>query len=333
MGGFLRNYRYVWFLLVAAVLQVPSAQCWADTRVALVIGNTHYDHQPQLPSALGDAAAVAGVLRGVGFDVTLRTDASMGETLHAITDFTRKASNADWALIYFAGHGFQLNEASYLVPKDASLSDEDAIRTEAIPLNALRDAISGARDLRLIFLDACRDSGILDRMRFSQSTRAATRAGLAPVAHQESDEIILFAASDGTTAIDHIETGNGIHSPFAAALIETIPVPGLEVSKSLGRIGRLVRKSTNDRQVPQTWGTPSDEHDFYFVPPDTRRSLNSVKYAVVDSYKATYRVTGPGVALVTTTYSRLYGIKVGEISEGTEFGKHSPAAHGLRPRP
>jgi len=229
-------------------------------RVALLIGNGGYEHVPTLPNAKNDAIALAAALRNAGFQtVTLKTDQKRDEIMAALSDFARLADNADWAVVYYSGHGIEYRGTNYLIPVDARLLVDRDIDLEAIDVGKVMSAVEGARRLRLIILDACRNNPFLDTMKRTIATRAITR-GLAPV-EPDAGSLIVYAAKDGQTALD----GDGKDSPFATALINRLQTPNLEIRRLFDLVRDDVLASTNKQQQPFTYGSLSGSEDFYFV--------------------------------------------------------------------
>ena len=226
----------------------------------MLIGNGGYEHVPTLPNAKNDAIALAAALRNAGFQtVTLKTDQKRDEIMAALSDFARLADNADWAVVYYSGHGIEYRGTNYLIPVDARLLVDRDIDLEAIDVGKVMSAVEGARRLRLIILDACRDNPFLDTMKRTIATRAITR-GLAPV-EPDAGSLIVYAAKDGQTALD----GDGKDSPFATALINRLQTPNLEIRRLFDLVRDDVLASTNKQQQPFTYGSLSGSEDFYFV--------------------------------------------------------------------
>ena len=139
----------------------------ADTRVALVIGNSAYSGVGALSNPIGDAALVADALGSDGFKVKLVRDATRTAMLKALQAFSDEADQADWALVYYAGHGIEVGGVNYLLPTDVELrSDRDA-QDEAISLNRVLETVENARKLRLVILDACRNNPFAAAMKRS----------------------------------------------------------------------------------------------------------------------------------------------------------------------
>lgn len=234
-----------------------------ERRVALVIGNSAYRNAPRLPNPTRDATDVADALRRVGFvTVTLETDLPKDQLTEALRTFAKLADEADWALVYYAGHGIEMGGANYLIPVDAKLSADRDVGFEAVPLDNVLSAVEGARKLRIVVLDACRDNPFANQMRrtLGVTTRAIGR-GLGSV-EPETGTLVVYAAKHGETALDGDGTGN---SPFASAFIKNVQTPGLEVRRMFDVVRDDVMDMTRRRQQPFTYGSVSGRQEFYFV--------------------------------------------------------------------
>ena len=236
---------------LATLLAIDAA--WAEKRVALVVGNSNYQTVPQLPNPSRDANAVAKMFRDAGFD-TVDTLINVGnlEFKRAIRKFETIADQADIAVVYYAGHGMEISGVNYLIPVDARLASDRDSQDEAISLERLVSSADGAKRLRLIVLDACRDNPFVKSMRRERktATRAAS-AGLGKVEPTSTDTLIAYAAKAGSTADD----GDGLHSPFTTAVLKNLTVPGLDVRLAFGRVRDEVLKMTGSRQEPFVYGS------------------------------------------------------------------------------
>ena len=230
-----------------------------ESRIALVIGNAAYAAVPRLANPAQDAERMARTLRAAGFGtVTLVPDATRAEMIAALNRFSEEAERADWAVVYFAGHGVEVGGMNYLVPVDARMKADRDIGDEAVPLDRVLSAIEGARKLRLVILDACRDNPFLGTMRRTLATRSVGR-GLARI-EPDGGTLVAYAAKHGQTALD----GEGANSPFVQALSGRIATPGLEINKLFRLVRDDVLAATGRRQEPFVYGSlPGD--DFFFV--------------------------------------------------------------------
>jgi len=234
---------------------LASGPAFAGKRVALIVGNSTYQNVPQLPNPSRDAGAVAKMFRDAGFDtVDVRLNIGNLELKRAIRAFEAMADQADIAVVYYAGHGIEIGGTNYLIPVDAKLASDRDADDEAIQLERLVSSTDGAKRLHLVILDACRDNPFATTMRRERANRAVT-AGLGKVEPTSPDTLIAFAAKAGSTADD----GDGQHSPFTAALLKDLTVPGLDVRLAFGRVRDDVLKSTGNRQEPFVYGSLGGE--------------------------------------------------------------------------
>jgi tetratricopeptide (TPR) repeat protein len=242
-------------------LATPQTAPLPERRVALVIGNSAYRNVPALANPRRDAETVAEVLRQTGFETVIATDLDHIGTVKALRAFRTQADRADWALVYFAGHGIEIDRVNYLVPIDAKLVDDRDVTTEAVSYEELLKTVGGARALRLVVLDACRNNPFKDRMHRSIAMRSATDRGLAPPPEPEAGTLIAYSAKDGQVAADDVD---GVNSPFARAFVAEIRKPGLEVRRLFDFVRDDVMEATGRRQQPYTYqslGRP----EYYFV--------------------------------------------------------------------
>ena len=230
-----------------------------EKRIALVIGNSLYQKAPPLPNPASDAGAVADRLRKLGFvDVKLIENADENALLRALGAFAGEAVNADRAVVYFAGHGIVVDGRNYLVPTDATLATDKQVAFEAVSLDQVMNATSGARNLRLVILDACRDNPFARKMVVAGGSRSLSR-GLAPV-ESNAGTMVVYAARDGGVAKD----GDGSHSPFTEALLKYLGEPNLELSLLFRKVRDDVLRATDNNQEPNSYGSlPGAE--FYFA--------------------------------------------------------------------
>lgn len=234
--------------LAAGLLSQPAL---ADRRVALVIGNAAYQNVVKLANPANDAAAMTDTLKAAQFDVVDgRRDLKATEMRRALRDFADKARSADVAVIYFAGHGIEVDGTNYLIPTDAILERDTDVYDEAFSLERILSAVEPAKKLRLVILDACRDNPFAKTMKRNLASRAVPR-GLAKVEPASPNTLIAYSAKAGSTALD----GDSKTSPFTAALVRHIATPGLDLRKAFGFVRDEVMKNTGNRQEPYVYGS------------------------------------------------------------------------------
>jgi uncharacterized caspase-like protein len=237
--------------LIAAALVLICEPALADKRVALVLGNSAYQNVPPLSNPVNDAALMAQTLKNAGFDVVdFRQNLPALETRRALREFADKASGADIAIIYYAGHGIEVDGGNYLIPVDAKLERDNDIFDEAFSLDRVLVSVESAKKLRLVILDACRDNPFAQTMKKTLATRAIGR-GLAKIEPASPNTLIAYSAKAGSTAQD----GAGKNSPFTTALSQHLTTPGLDVRRAFGFVRDDVLKSTNSRQEPYVYGS------------------------------------------------------------------------------
>ncbi len=223
-------------------------------RVALAIGISKYQNVPRLANPSGDAEAMVLLLKKAGFDVVdSQRDLGISDLRRAIREFSEASRNADVSVIYYAGHGIEVDGMNHLVPADAKLLSDFDIEDETVSLDRVVRALEAARQLKLIILDACRDNPFVKKMKRSVASRSIGR-GLAQIEPITPNTLIAFAAKAGAVAED-----GDAHSPFTVALLKHIAEPGLDLRLAFGRVRDEVLKITSNRQEPFVYGSLGGE--------------------------------------------------------------------------
>jgi uncharacterized caspase-like protein len=249
------------FFLAAALLLLVCQPAFAEKRVALVLGNSAYQNVARLPNPVNDGAMIAATLKNAGFDVVEeRHDLPAAETRRALRDFADRARDADIAVVYYAGHGIEVDGTNYLIPVDAKLERDTDVYDEAFSLDRVLLAIEPAKQLRLVILDACRDNPFAKTMKRTVASRAIGQ-GLAKIEPTSPNMLIAYSAKAGSTALD----GDAKNSPFTMALARHLTTPGLDVRRAFGFVRDEVLKTTSYRQEPFVYGSLGGE-DVPLVP-------------------------------------------------------------------
>jgi WD40 repeat protein len=184
------------FLFSALALVLEPAGAIADQRMALVMGNSACQRAPRLSNSANDANLLAETFKKAGFTVVdARNDLSAQDMRRALRDFGAKARSADIAVIYYAGHGIEIDGNNYLVPVDAQLENDTDVYDETIGLDRVLVAIEPAKRLRLVILDACRDNPFSKNMKRTMASRAVARGP----ATTETKSVAAVPASTCTT--------------------------------------------------------------------------------------------------------------------------------------
>src|SRR6195256_4543376 len=252
-SAIMNTHRYLKLrkIFLAAALLLVCQPAFAEKRVALVLGNSAYQNVAPLTNPANDSAKMAATLKDAGFDIVdSRRDLPAAETRRALRDFADRARDADIAVVYYAGHGIEVDGANYLIPVDAKLERDTDVYDEAFSLDRVLLAIEPAKRLRLVILDACRDNPFSKAMKRTVASRAIGQ-GLAQVEPSSPNMLIAYSAKAGSTAAD----GDGKNSPFTVALSKHLTTPGLDVRRAFGFVRDDVLKITGNRQEPFVYGS------------------------------------------------------------------------------
>jgi cysteinyl-tRNA synthetase, unknown class len=226
-------------------------------RVALVIGNSGYDHAPPVVAPALGAKALAQALRGAGFtEVRERIDLSRDAFNHEIQRFAETARGADWAVLSYAGLGLYFNGANYMLPVNARIELAADVVREAIPLEDAVRAVGGAGQVRLLLLDACRPNAFLEAMQkrgVSQSTGPGIAARPVPM------PVTIGYASRCDAPIS---AKVGDPDLYTAALVRHLPTAGLELPWLMERVRDSVLRSSKGGQEPVHLGALPDAMTF-----------------------------------------------------------------------
>ncbi len=248
------------FLIKLAAL---ASTCWlsvgqalAENRIALVIGNSNYSSVAALPNPANDAKAMAGFLTSAGFQVVQAPDLGQSDMRRTIGNFARTAAEKGpdtVVLVFYAGHGLQVDGENFLVPVDAQIEREADVPLQAMRLTDVMNALSTIPSkLRFVILDACRNNP------FSAINKTAGR-GLA-IVDAPNGSLVSYSTAPGTEALD----GDGQNSPYTSALIKIGYEPGLPIERLLKRVRLDVSNTTGKQQFP--WESSSLTAEFSFFP-------------------------------------------------------------------
>ncbi|MBP0109631.1 caspase family protein [Bradyrhizobium vignae] len=242
-------------LLALAQLMTPT-EAAAEARLALVIGQSAYRTVPELPNAANDSKAMTELLGSAGFTVTTAANLAQTEMRAAISDFAGKvgASGADTvALVFYAGHGLQIDGENYLVPVDLDPKREADIPLQGVRLNDLLNTLGALPTrARIFMLDACRNNP------FPALSGAGHGLAIVDTKAGAPGSFISYSTSPGAEA----EDGNGIDSPYTTAALTIAKQPNLPIEEVFKRIRVAVAQSTDGRQIP--WESSSLTTDFKF---------------------------------------------------------------------
>ncbi|MFL5297106.1 MAG: caspase domain-containing protein [Phenylobacterium sp.] len=244
-------------LVCVAIAPKASAQAAPARRIALVMGNATYTNGGVLDNPENDADAVTAKLTSLGFEVTEQKNLGQAGMRTLLGSFMSKVRDGDLVLVYYAGHGIEVDGRDYMLPVDVNLDTPASVQFQGIPIDMAYSA-KATFGLVIVF-DACRDNPFLRRV-----------GGDVPGTHSVSPPVgsmVLFSAATGQVAQDGpvaTQSETRKNSVFADALLTALSTPGA----SLGRIYQItlkqVRLATDNRQAPQRFGDLAE--DFIFNP-------------------------------------------------------------------
>lgn len=233
---------------------VPGSARAADGKLALVIGNGGYQ-DGRLENPVNDAKLIADNLKSLGFRVFRHLDLDQRGMRRAVSDFglaVEEAGEQSVSLVYYAGHGVQIEGENYLIPVGAQIRHERDVPIEAVSANDILESLGHTRtSLNIVVLDACRNNP------YARSFRSGSR-GLARMDAPQGT-LLAYSTSPGSTAAD----GRGRNSPYALSLASAMNQPGLSIEEVFKRTRIAVMERTNAEQVP--WESSSLTGYFTFL--------------------------------------------------------------------
>ena len=236
-----------------------------EIRTALVIGNATYRSAP-LRNPVNDAQAVAAALKGLGFTVILRENASQAEMIDALREFARTSAKSQVRFLYYAGHGVQLKGRNYLMPVDAEVSTEDEIAQKGTDITEFLERMGTLPvGVNLVVLDACRNNPftvgpaqLADSRRFRSRGLNPQGAGLAPL-RAPSGTLIAFSTAPGSVAVDNPAQRNSVYTKHFLANLRN---PNMPIERLFKQVRIAVAQETQQQQVP--WESSSLMGEFCF---------------------------------------------------------------------
>jgi hypothetical protein len=250
-----RNALFTLMIPAAVLFGADSAS--AESRLALVIGQSAYRSVPALPNPANDARAVAQLLADSGFEVSTSADLSQTQMREKVSEFADKvaARGADTvALVFYAGHGLQIDGENYLVPIDIDVKREADIPIQAVRLNDILNTLTSVPSkMRILMLDACRNNPFPDLKKTAGEGLAIVDAKVG-----SPGTFLSFSTSPGAVA----EDGAGSNSPYTTALLAAGKEQGIPIEETFKRVRLAVNKVTEGRQTP--WDSSSLTEDFRF---------------------------------------------------------------------
>jgi hypothetical protein len=242
-------------ILITVLLFGACDSAIAAKRLALVIGNSDYEHTSQLKNPANDADLISGKLRKIGFDVITNKDVTLTGTQELFNQFAQKIKDigdGGIVLFYYAGHGIQYNGENFIVPVDANLQTDTDIILQGVNTSIILKIfeLSGAKT-NVVVLDACRNNP------FPAVSRSVSQ-GLARM-DSPSGSFIAYSTAPGKVAMD----GTGKNSPYTTALAKFITDPDLTLEAVFKKVRRKVYFDTAKAQI--TWESTSLIDEVFLV--------------------------------------------------------------------
>jgi hypothetical protein len=219
-------------------------------RLALVIGNATYSANP-LKNPENDAEDVSRALKESGFTVIEVRNGSLGKMRQAVRQFGDMLNDHDVGLVYYSGHGVEVNGRNYLIPVNADIAREDEVADQSVDMGLILEKMATAKKaVNILIMDACRDNP------FGLGFRSRSK-GLAML-DAPRGTIIAYATSPGRVADD----GTGRNSPYTKNLLKFMQIPNKPIESVFKDVRRGVQQDTKGAQTP--WENTSLSGDFFF---------------------------------------------------------------------
>jgi Caspase domain len=245
-------------LLISTIILLVSYPAMAENRLALVIGQSAYRSVPPLPNPANDAKAMTQLLTDSGFEVLAASDLSQDQLREKVSEFAGRVATKGpdtIALMFYAGHGLQIDGENFLVPVDIDVKREADIPIQAVRLNDILNTLTSVPSkMRILLLDACRNNP------FPEINKTAGH-GLAIIDAKTGSPgtFVSFSTSPGAEA----EDGGGNDSPYTTALLTVAKEPGIPIEETFKRVRLQVNRATEGRQTP--WDSSSLTDNFSFI--------------------------------------------------------------------
>jgi uncharacterized caspase-like protein len=313
-------------LTVGCLFAATAVHAEAGRRMALVIGNGRYLNVTPLANPSNDATELAKVLGSLGFEVDLQIDVDKARMQSLVGELSRRTSGVELALLFYAGHGFQIDGKNFIVPVDARIRTEQDVATEAVDVDRIVAEMNPGVEVKVVLLDACRNNPFeaeLSRSLGPTRAEAMLGRGLTPI-QPAGGVLIGFATDPGAVAFD----GTGDNSPFTEALLVHLPTPHVEINSLMTRVRADVFASTGHLQRP--WTTTSLLQEVYLddrqpdQPDPEVAAWQAAEAAGTNQALADFAALHPDGSFHDQAEAQLVVATV-ERAEGPEDGTSAPA--------
>lgn len=291
---------FISFLVFANPAHAKCVSTQNSEKIALLVGNSAYDdlNWPLLPNAVNDIDHVCKAFAKAGYQIIDLRNATIAELNSAALVFEKKASIADSAIVYFAGHGFEYNGRNFMVPVGAPrFATKNELESDFLPLEKLLKAASQAKKFNLFFMDACRTADPIVQLKDAEADDPA--GDISPMGLLEMTQgAVFYSTAKGKPALDAAPV-DSVTSPFAKAIAKKLAIPGLELSDYFKLVSRDVYSNTRELELgpQQPFHYGSWFEDFYLNPHRNQRFAGKRK-SISPSKKTTARArVGASVAV------------------------------------
>ena len=222
----------------ADLVALPAPAVEKGRRVALVLGNAAYSNLP-LVNTRNDAAVIEAALKQIDFEVVTVIDGDFEAMSAGIRKFLVSAQESAVALVYFAGHGIEVNGRNFLVATDVDMTSPQSVLGRSIDVTDMLATLGTVtRNTKIIILDACRENPFPEKFKRQQQGLAQIEAPI--------ETFIAFSTSPGKVA----EDGAGKNSPYTRSLASRLVQPGVNLEAVFREVRKSVVSDTKGRQTP-----------------------------------------------------------------------------------
>jgi hypothetical protein len=312
-------------LLGFALLTCSVVSASAERRVALVVGNAHYNNPSLvLTNPKNDAEDVGAALTAIGFEVIQAIDTNRRDLDLNMAKFARLATDADAALFFYAGHALQYQGRNYLMPIDAEVEDEVSLRYQMMLIDDVRAALDRASGVKIMILDACRNNPVVDSLRRKTSGESRAIGATRGLARTDKTQGMVVAYS---TASDQVAAdGKGRNSPFTNAFLKRLKEPGLEIEQLFRRVASDVNSETQGRQRPETYVSLLSD---YYLNQTDRIAFEAVKDSPDVNVLRNFLLKYPSSSYVSDALSRIQSLDAATQQRQIQKARQEEAARQI----
>ncbi|MFT5509095.1 MAG: hypothetical protein ACI89J_002176 [Hyphomicrobiaceae bacterium] len=155
--GKIIGYGIVRFFAVLCLMGITLTAVQAKGRVALLLGAEKYQHFKASKVTVAQNQALEKALRDQGFDVVLAANPGNAAARAALSEFSRKATSADFALIVASGHFATYRRQSFFLPTNARVRRATDLFSRGLSVANIADIAHRAKSGALLLLTTVPD--------------------------------------------------------------------------------------------------------------------------------------------------------------------------------